>query len=76
MHDVLALRALAAILGDAALRDRFLGLTGYDADTLRARAGHADVARAVASFLRGHEPDLVRVAELLGVEPEQLCARS
>jgi large subunit ribosomal protein L33 len=75
-RDTLLLHALAHIVSDERLRDRFLALTGLDAATLRARAGEADVLEAVASFLAGHEPDLVAVAAALGVEPAALCARS
>lgn len=71
----MALRALAAIIADEQLRGRFLDLTGYDSQTLRARAGEADVLQAVADFLGGHEPDLLRIADQLGVRPEQLCPR-
>jgi hypothetical protein len=74
MDATLALRALAAIIADAAMRDRFIDLTGYDAGTLRARAGHADVHEAVAAFLAGHEPDLIAVARTLGVKPEMIVA--
>ncbi|WP_194745308.1 DUF3572 family protein [Thermaurantiacus tibetensis] len=74
--DTLLLRALAHIVADERLRDRFLALTGLDAATLRARAGEADVLAAVAAFLAGHEPDLLAVASALGVEPAALCARS
>ncbi len=73
MDAVLALRALTAILADDALRDRFLTLTGLDAATLRARAGAPDVADAVATFLAGHEPDLLAVAARLGVPPASLA---
>jgi hypothetical protein len=73
VDDTLALTALAAVIGDAALRERFLALTGYDVPTLRARAGEADVLRAVIAFLSSHEPDLVRVAGALGVKPDELA---
>lgn len=73
MDEVLALRALAAILEDETLRPRFLALTGLDPETLRARAGKPDMAEAVAAFLAGHEPDLLAVARRLGVPPEVLA---
>ena len=73
MDPVLSLRALASIIADEPLRDRFMSLTGYDAFTLRARAGEADVQRAVIAFLSAHEPDLVRIAGELGVKPEELA---
>lgn len=74
MDQVLALRALAAVIADARLRERFLALTGYDGATLRARAGEADVQRAVIAFLASHEPDLLAVAGLLEVNPAILAA--
>lgn len=73
MDMVLALRALAAILADEPMRERFLALTGYDGATLRARAGSPEVADAVAGFLGGHEPDLLKVAAMLDVSPRQLA---
>ncbi|MFN3592825.1 MAG: DUF3572 family protein, partial [Thermaurantiacus sp.] len=42
--------------------------------TLRARAGEADIADAVQSFLGGHEPDLLAVAGRLGVPPQSLAS--
>lgn len=72
MDSTLALRALAAIISDDELRERFLALTGYDGETIRARAGSADMVEAVAGFLGGHEPDLIRVAEMLDIPPARL----
>ncbi len=73
MNQTLALNALAAIIADEPLRDRFLTLTGYNAQTLRARAGEPDVLHAVIDFLTAHEPDLVRIATELDVQPETLA---
>lgn len=72
MDPTLALQALAAIIADDPLRDRFLALTGFDPATLRARAGEPDMADAVSEFLAGHEPDLIRIAGQLGVTPDHL----
>lgn len=72
MDPTLALQALAAIIADEPLRDRFLALTGFDPETIRARAGEPDMADAVAEFLSGHEPDLIRIAGQLGVTPDHL----
>ncbi len=66
------MRALAAILADEPMRERFLALTGYDGATLRARAASPEIADAVAGFLGGHEPDLLKVAAALDVPPAQL----
>ncbi|WP_207791727.1 DUF3572 family protein [Sandaracinobacteroides hominis] len=73
VNDTLALQALAAVISDEAMRPRFLDLTGFDVPTLRARAGEADVLNAVIAFLSAHEPDLLRVAETLGVKPGELA---
>lgn len=72
MDAALALQALAVIIGDDGLRARFLALTGYDGATIRAQAASSAMADAVAMFLAGHEPDLVRVAAALGVAPDDL----
>jgi hypothetical protein len=72
MDSTLALQALAAIIADEPLRDRFLALTGFDPATIRARAAEPDMADAVAAFLAGHEPDLIRIAAQLGVTPDHL----
>jgi Na+-translocating ferredoxin:NAD+ oxidoreductase RnfC subunit len=74
MDSTLALQALAAVMADAPMRARFLGLTGYDPATLRARAGTPDMAVAIAEFLSGHEPDLLKIAGELGVSPKALMA--
>ncbi len=73
VNEALALQALAAVIADESLRTRFLTLTGYDVPTLRARAGEADVLQAVTDFLAAHEPDLIRIAQSLGVKPEVLA---
>jgi hypothetical protein len=70
----LALQALAASLGDQRLAERFLSLTGIDAPELRQRAGDPRFLAAFLSFLEAHEPDLVAVADAIGVEPSELVA--
>jgi hypothetical protein len=73
-HDpvALALAALAATLGSERRAQRFIDLTGIGTDELRARAGDPALLAALLRFLEGHEPDLVAVAEELGVEPAVL----
>jgi hypothetical protein len=73
-HDpvALALAALAATLGSERRAQRFIDLTGIGTDELRARAGDPVLLAALLRFLEGHEPDLVAVAEELGVEPAVL----
>jgi hypothetical protein len=70
----LALAALGWVLQDADRAERFLGLTGLDADTLRAGLGERRVQASVLEFLANHEPDLLRCAEALAVTPEELAA--
>jgi len=68
----LALAALAATLGYERRAQRFVDLTGIGTDELRRRAGDPTLLAALLRFLEAHEPDLVSVAEELGVEPSEL----
>ena len=70
--EALALAALAATLTDERRAMRFLNLTGLDADELRARAGERGLLAALLAFLEAHEPDLLAVAQALGIKPETL----
>ncbi len=70
--EALALAALAATLTDERRARRFLDLTGLDADELRARAGERGLLAALLAFLEAHEPDLVEVAQAIGIKPEKL----
>ncbi len=72
--SALALRALAATLADQRLATRFLSLSGLDPPDLRHRAADPDVLAALLKFLEAHEPDLVAIAEEVGVKPEALVA--
>jgi hypothetical protein len=70
----IALRALAATLGEQRLAERFLSLSGIEPPELRQRASDPDVLVALLRFLEAHEPDLVAIAEDLGVKPVALVA--
>jgi hypothetical protein len=70
----IALRALAATLGEQRLAERFLSLSGIDPPDLRQRASDPDVLVALLRFLEAHEPDLLAIAETLGVKPAVLAA--
>ena len=72
--EALALQALAATLTDERRARRFLDLTGMDSDELRARAGEKNLLAALLAFLEAHEPDLVDVAQAIGIKPETLIA--
>ena len=69
-----ALQALAVSLGDETRASRLLELTGLSPDDLRHRAADPDVLVAVLRFLEDHEPDLLAVADTLGVKPQELVA--
>ena len=70
--EALALAALAATLTDARRAERFLSLTGLSPDGIRFRVTDRSLLAACITFLEGHEPDLVAVAEDVGVKPEAL----
>ena len=55
-------------------RTRLLSLTGLDPDDLRQRAAEPEVLVAVLRFLEDHEPDLLAVADTLGMKPQELVA--
>jgi hypothetical protein len=69
-----ALAALAATLGDQRRAQRLLDLTGIGTDELRARAADPGLLAAVIAFLEAFEPDLLAVAQEIGVEPAELIA--
>lgn len=70
--EALALAALAAILSDARRAERFLSLTGLSPDGIRSRVNDRALLAACIAFLEGHEPDLIAVAEHVGVKPDVL----
>ncbi len=72
--EALALAALAATLTDERRARRFLDLTGLDAEELRARAGERSLLAATLAFLESHEPDLIAVAQAIGIKPESIIA--
>lgn len=68
----LGLAALAATLGEQRRAQRFLDMTGIGTDELRRRAGEPSLLIALIAFLEAHEPDLIAVADALGVAPADL----
>jgi hypothetical protein len=71
---VLALSALAWLLGDDRRAERFLAVTGLGAAELRSALGEPATQAAALDFLAAHEPDLVAAAEALGCPPQALIA--
>ena len=72
--ETLALSVLAATLTDERRAQRFLDLSGIDTEDLRSRAAEPDLLAALLRFLEAHEPDLIEVADAVGVKPADLVA--
>ena len=70
--ETLALSALAATVSDERRARRFLDLSGIDTIELRRMAAEPQLLAALIRFLEAHEPDLVSVAEEIGVAPATL----
>lgn len=70
--EALALAALAATLTDARRAERFLSLTGLSPDGIRLRVRDPALLAACIGFLEAHEPDLLAVAQDIGVKPGDL----
>ena len=70
--EALALSALAATFSDERRARRFLDLSGIETDELRRRAADPAILAALIRFLESHEPDLIDVAEAIGVSPQEL----
>ena len=68
----LALQALAAALGDQRLAERFLSLSGIETPELRQRVNDPRFLAAFLTFLEAHEPDLIAIADQIGVEPVKI----
>ncbi len=72
--EALALSALAATLSDERRARRFLDRSGIETDELRRRAADPAILAALIRFLESHEPDLIDVAQAIGVSPQELVA--
>jgi len=72
--ETLALSALATTLTDERRARRFLDLSGIETEELRRRVAEPTLLAALIRFLEAHEPDLIDVAETIGVPPHELVA--
>lgn len=72
--QTVALLVVGWIVAEPGRADRFLGLTGLDADQLRAGLASPTVLGAAIDFLLAHEPDLIACAEALGEAPAAIVA--
>lgn len=69
--EAMALSALAWLVADQELRDRFLAMTGWEAGQLRDNLGNPDFLAGVLDWLLGHEPTLLRWCSEAGLAPER-----
>ena len=72
--EVLAISALTETISDERRARRFLDLSGIDTEELRLRAAEPALLAALLRFLEAHEPDLIDVADAMGVKPAKLVA--
>lgn len=72
--QTVALLVVGWIVAEPGRADRFLGLTGLDADQLRAGLASPAVLGAAIDFLLAHEPDLIACAAALGEAPDAIVA--
>lgn len=70
----IALFTIGWIVSEPRRAERFLGLTGLDAEELRAGVTDAGVQAAALDFLLSHEPDLISCAQEMDVSAETLVA--
>lgn len=70
--ETMAFEAVAFVMGEDGLRDRFVALSGSGPDDMVAAlsAGDAAFLRGVLEFLLGHEPDLMAFCDRAGLAPE------
>ena len=64
--------AVAFILADENLRERFLALTGLSPDDLRQNIKNEPFLASVLDFLMNHEPDLIAFAEASETTPSAI----
>lgn len=71
--EAIGVAALGWIAADGELINRFMSLTGIEADAIRAAAGEPGFLAGVLEFLMGHEPTLMRFCEDNALEPASIA---
>jgi len=66
------LAAVTFIIGDDAIRERFLALSGLSPQEIRGNIQDSDFLSSVLEFLVSHEPDLVAFSEITHEKPETI----
>jgi hypothetical protein len=72
--EALALHAIAVVVADEDLLNRFLAITGSGLDDLRARLGDPDFLGAVLDLVLEDDATVRKVAEAAGVAMEAVLA--
>jgi Protein of unknown function (DUF3572) len=70
--QTLALKALVFIVNSDEARERFMGLSGLDGATLRARAAEPEMHVALLDFLLANEGLLVDFCETGSLDPKMV----
>ena len=70
--EILALQGLGWLATDEAGMQRFLHLSGLDAQSLRANTGTLEMNVAILDFLLGHEDLLLDFCKSLAASPKDL----
>jgi Protein of unknown function (DUF3572) len=70
--ETLSLQALGHILGDGETMERFLSLTGLDAEGLKASLPSPPFLAAVLDYILADEPLLLAFAEAQGINPHDI----
>ncbi len=68
---IVALRALAYLVGDEAVLQRFMDLSGIDPSDLRQRANDPAMLAGVLDFFLGNEAQLLEMCQETGLAAEE-----
>ncbi|MDP6691388.1 MAG: DUF3572 domain-containing protein [Alphaproteobacteria bacterium] len=68
---IVALRALAYLVGDDSVLQRFMGLSGIDPSDLRQGADDPAILAGVLEFFLGNEAQLLEMCRETGMAPEE-----
>ena len=68
--EIIALRALAWLVSDEDLAERFLSLTGCDGETLKQRVDRPEVLGSVLDFLLEDEKTLLDFTQAAEIPPD------
>ena len=71
--EMLAIQALAFIAEEPEQLNRFLGMSGIDADDIRAAAREPAFLAGVLEHMLGDESLLIAFAESAGIEPGEIA---